>query len=365
MVIKPLVPVTPPELDAVAPPRTLPFRNGSEFMQMLKAASAATHDTPQPVSHKVQSGESLWKICADALAANGTAPSNTEINEAVHRAAAANRLKDPNVLSVGQQLDLSAIRSSAPSPISLNTPPPLVPNPAPLAPGPAGSVAAVSQTGPAPLAARSSAPNGPSGGGISSVHPLYHRFAIARPQIEIDPDRAAAVQSSIAPPMPVDLTALMQTILEPSSQPADAAVDSSPWSKLLAGPARFTSGYGLRSDPYTGKPEFHDGVDIAAAPGTDILPYMPGTVKSVGWDPGHGNMVVIEHPNGMETVYAHASKTLVKAGDIVLKDTPIAKVGSTGYSTGPHLHFEVRQNHKTVNPLPLISQPSLNVAKAL
>ncbi|MBM3290428.1 MAG: LysM peptidoglycan-binding domain-containing protein, partial [Candidatus Hydrogenedentes bacterium] len=116
MVISPVVPTTPPELDAVSPPLTLPFRRDSPFLEMLKAA---TRPVPQanlaPANHRVRSGESLWRICENALKADGVAPTKPEINAAVHRVAAANRLKDANVLAVGQQLDLTAVRVMAPA----------------------------------------------------------------------------------------------------------------------------------------------------------------------------------------------------------------------------------------------------------
>lgn len=202
------------------------------------------------------------------------------------------------------------------------------------------------------------------GGGEPLSRPLYRRLSNARPPLHLAPRTAVPDTAAATIQKTVDLTALMQSILDPGSIPTPSPAAAGPWSKILAGAGRFTSGFGIRKDPFSGKPQFHDGIDIAAAPGTAIYPYMPGTVKSAGWDAGHGNTVVIDHPNGMQTVYAHASEILVKAGDIVLKDTPIAKVGSTGHSTGPHLHFEVRQNNKAINPLPLITQDSLDIAKA-
>jgi murein DD-endopeptidase MepM/ murein hydrolase activator NlpD len=121
----------------------------------------------------------------------------------------------------------------------------------------------------------------------------------------------------------------------------------------------------MRKDPFTGKPEFHDGIDIAAKAGTPIYPLQSGTVKYSGWKSGHGRVVIVSHGDGSETLYAHASKTLVKSGDEVAKETIIAEVGSTGKSTGPHLHFEMRRAGKSINPIPLIRDDSLHVAKAL
>lgn len=369
MVIKPVLPATPPEYGEAPSPRTLPLRQDSGFLDMLKAATQAK---VAPVSHRVQSGESLWRICEDTLKTVGSSPSKGDINAAVHRVAAANKLKNADVLSVGQTLDLSQVRGAAPNsafqfrsdtltPDRVGTSRQLAakrttPNPANLPD---------SQTSRAPLAALAGKQRGAMGGALPTTRPIFHRLSNARPPIHARPLETPVANDAITPINPVDLTALMQSILDPGPLTPETPAATGPWSKLLAGAGRFTSGFGVRSDPFSGKPQFHPGIDIAADSGTEVYPYMPGTVKSTGWDAGHGNMVVIEHPNGMETVYAHASETLVKAGDVVLKDTPIAKVGSTGRSTGPHLHFEVRRNNKAIDPLPLISQSSLNVAKAL
>jgi murein DD-endopeptidase MepM/ murein hydrolase activator NlpD len=94
----------------------------------------------------------------------------------------------------------------------------------------------------------------------------------------------------------------------------------------------------------------HEGIDIAAPVGTDVFASMDGTVSFSGWDGGYGNLVIIDHGNGLQTYYAHNSELLVKKGQEVAKGTHIAEVGSTGNSTGPHSHFEVRKNGSPVNP---------------
>lgn len=96
----------------------------------------------------------------------------------------------------------------------------------------------------------------------------------------------------------------------------------------------------------------HEGIDIAVPTGTDVDAFMGGTVVSAGWNSGgYGNLVIIDHGNGLETYYGHNSKILVRAGESVRKGQHIADSGSTGDSTGPHLHFEVRKNDVPVNPL--------------
>lgn len=95
----------------------------------------------------------------------------------------------------------------------------------------------------------------------------------------------------------------------------------------------------------------HAGLDIAAPTGTDVFAFMDGKVTFSGWDDGgYGNLIIIDHGNGLQGYYAHNSKLLVKKGQSVNKGTQIADVGSTGNSTGPHSHFEVRKNGTPVNP---------------
>jgi murein DD-endopeptidase MepM/ murein hydrolase activator NlpD len=110
------------------------------------------------------------------------------------------------------------------------------------------------------------------------------------------------------------------------------------------------SGYGIRSDPFTGNTAFHQGVDFSAPTGTPILAAAGGVVVTVEPHGGYGNMVEIDHGNNLLTRYAHTSRFLVKTGDIVKRGQIIAEVGSTGRSTGPHLHFEVLVNGEAQNP---------------
>lgn len=110
------------------------------------------------------------------------------------------------------------------------------------------------------------------------------------------------------------------------------------------------SGFGWRLDPFTGQSAMHEGIDFIAEPGTPILAAAAGIVQTVEKHPQYGNMVEIDHGNNLITRYAHASATFVKVGELVKRGHKIAAVGSTGRSTGPHLHFEVRIGGVAQNP---------------
>jgi murein DD-endopeptidase MepM/ murein hydrolase activator NlpD len=111
------------------------------------------------------------------------------------------------------------------------------------------------------------------------------------------------------------------------------------------------SGFGYRRHPILGGVRFHYGVDIAAPFGTTIRAAADGVVVFAGWRRAYGNTVIIDHGNGLATLYAHCSELLVSEGAVVRQGQPIARVGSTGLATGPHLHFEVRRYGEPVNPL--------------
>ncbi len=119
-----------------------------------------------------------------------------------------------------------------------------------------------------------------------------------------------------------------------------------------------SSSYGLRTDPFTGKPEHHQGMDFAARLGSDVVAVAAGVVSNASERHGYGYMVEIDHGNGYVTRYAHNKGVEVKPGDAVKRGQVIAKVGSSGRSTGPHVHFEVLQNGKRVNPAKFIETSS-------
>jgi murein DD-endopeptidase MepM/ murein hydrolase activator NlpD len=117
---------------------------------------------------------------------------------------------------------------------------------------------------------------------------------------------------------------------------------------------RASSGYGARFDPIQHKEIKHPGFDLAAPTGTTVDAAAAGTVTHAGPAGTYGNLITIKHANGVETRYAHLSATSVKEGDHVEAGQPIGAVGTTGYSTGPHLHFEVRRDGQPIDPAPLL-----------
>jgi murein DD-endopeptidase MepM/ murein hydrolase activator NlpD len=123
-----------------------------------------------------------------------------------------------------------------------------------------------------------------------------------------------------------------------------------PYRKPVIGEVEFTSGFGVRSDPFLGRPAMHTGLDFRAAMGDPVRATANGKVVSSGWSGGYGRMVEIDHGNGLSTRYGHLSEINVKVGDVIRIGQVIGAVGSTGRSTGPHLHYETRIDGDAVDP---------------
>jgi murein DD-endopeptidase MepM/ murein hydrolase activator NlpD len=111
-----------------------------------------------------------------------------------------------------------------------------------------------------------------------------------------------------------------------------------------------TSDYGVRRDPFDGQRRMHEGLDIATRTGTPVIATAAGIVREVGSEPGYGKLVVIDHGYGFSTAYGHNSRVMVQAGQRIKRGDLIAMAGSTGRSTGTHVHYEVRVNGVPVNP---------------
>jgi len=128
----------------------------------------------------------------------------------------------------------------------------------------------------------------------------------------------------------------------------------SPLSPLSGG--LLSSSFGWRKDPFSGEDRFHQGIDLAAPEGTLVRAPMQGKVLMSGFKQGYGNVVVLDHGKGLTTLYAHNRENKVSEGDWVKAGAPLASVGSTGRSTGPHLHFEVRRHGASLDPLDFMGE---------
>lgn len=114
---------------------------------------------------------------------------------------------------------------------------------------------------------------------------------------------------------------------------------------------RISSGFGIRPDPFTGVPKFHNGIDIPGDVGTPVYAALGGRVVQTGTHPIYGKYVILSHPDGFQTLYAHLSRIRVEKGAYVSQGGRLGDVGNTGYSTGPHLHFSIFKYGKAVDPL--------------
>jgi murein DD-endopeptidase MepM/ murein hydrolase activator NlpD len=162
-------------------------------------------------------------------------------------------------------------------------------------------------------------------------------------------------------PLPLPASALppaLPTALPDSSDITDATLKALPTFLPTAVPLQgaVNSGFGWRADPFHGQPRFHHGADIPAPQGAPVVAAADGTVLYSGPWGGYGNVVILGHNHPVQTLYAHTSLVLVQPGQWVAQAQPIALVGMTGHATGPHLHFEVRVNGQTQDPLGFLGQ---------
>jgi murein DD-endopeptidase MepM/ murein hydrolase activator NlpD len=122
----------------------------------------------------------------------------------------------------------------------------------------------------------------------------------------------------------------------------------------IQGDFRISSGFGIRNDPFNGGLAMHEGLDFTAAAGTKVVASAKGVVTRSGWDPGYGNVIEVQHAEGFATRYAHLSKRIAQVGDNVERGGVLGEVGSTGRSTGPHLHYEVFNKDRVINPVQVL-----------
>ncbi len=158
---------------------------------------------------------------------------------------------------------------------------------------------------------------------------------------------ATAASASTVPSL--GRSALASSRTESATSPVASSVS------VLPVEGEVTSPFGMRSDPFTGEPRFHAGVDVAAPRGSEIRTVADGEVVFSGWRRGgSGRTVEVRHADGLVTSYAHAERTLVRAGQHVVAGDVVATVGSTGRSTGPHLHFSAARDGQTIDPSGLL-----------
>jgi len=131
-----------------------------------------------------------------------------------------------------------------------------------------------------------------------------------------------------------------------------------PLRRPIAGEGEVMSGFGVRIDPFLSRPAMHTGLDLRAEIGDPILVTANGTVTAAGWSGGYGKMVEVDHGNGFVTRYGHMSEIDVKVGQPVKSGQSLGKVGTTGRSTGPHLHYETRIDGEAVDPQRFLSAGS-------
>lgn len=154
-----------------------------------------------------------------------------------------------------------------------------------------------------------------------------------------------------------DNTSVNSRLYQHQAQQVPAPNSTAQADKLAATPSiwptsgSISSGFGWRNAPMEGASETHQGIDIASNMSTPVVATADGKIVKSGWSEGYGNIVQIDHGNGIETIYGHNSQIVVIIGQSVKKGQLIAYVGSTGVSTGPHVHYEVRVNHTAVDPM--------------
>lgn len=172
-------------------------------------------------------------------------------------------------------------------------------------------------------------------------------------------------------PLSPQISSLLESIGESSTESASKSptgVKSAPAAPEILSlsiqqpvDAHVSSDFGWRRDPIDGKTRFHNGIDFSIPPNTPVKSVMEGEVVFSGWEKGYGHLVEIKHPDGYTSRYGHNSKLLVKEGEKVRAGTVVARSGSSGRSTGPHLHFEIRKENMALDPEGFLKKNKINV----
>lgn len=302
----------------------------------------------QPARYRVRRGDTLSHIVRNALTEQGSTPTNAKIHAGIQAVVQANGLRNPDILQPGQQLDLRSLTppvgsqrpATAPASQPMRTP---LPQPE--------------------VTTRNRVAGGDTQARLERVQPareMLRELRTSRIQLENARETESTANKggpSALRPENAERGGRIAELVE-RLRGSIQSVRNEPWGVVIDSEARLTSGYGMRRDPFSGQQRFHHGIDLAAPTGTPIRAPKDGTVIFSGWRPGYGNLVEIRHENGMTTRYGHNAENLVRRGDRVAAGMEIARVGSTGRSTGPHVHFEVRREGRSVNPMPFLETAS-------
>ena len=190
---------------------------------------------------------------------------------------------------------------------------------------------------------------------VRRMRGVFTDLGLDMAQLEAATPRSAVGGPFVPVKLPADAGAFERqlhriNVTRAQMQRLNATLTLVPYRKPVIGAVEFTSGFGVRSDPFLGRPAMHTGLDFRAATGDPVRATANGKVVTSGWMGGYGRMVEIDHGNGLSTRYGHLSETHVKVGDVIKIGQVIGAVGSTGRSTGPHLHYETRIDGDPVDP---------------
>jgi murein DD-endopeptidase MepM/ murein hydrolase activator NlpD len=182
---------------------------------------------------------------------------------------------------------------------------------------------------------------------------FFRGFAIALASLAAQPALAAGGPFEAVKPLSTPVPSFKQMFMSWKQLEKPQASVAIPSAQPVKGTA-LTSGYGLRSDPFRGRAAMHAGIDLAGPVNTPIYATADALVGRSEWAGGYGNLIELNHGRGIQTRYGHLTRSVVKAGQRVKRGQLIGYMGSTGRSTGSHLHYEVRVDNKPVNPVPFM-----------
>lgn len=191
-----------------------------------------------------------------------------------------------------------------------------------------------------------------AGGAANAISKVLTRFRISVPAERLKQDDTAVGGPYVEPESNDDFDTSLAQLDDALTrlETVRSMAESLPFQNPAAG-KEITSSFGNRRDPFLGRLALHSGIDFRFAPGEKVRPTAPGKVIAAGWTGGYGNMVEVDHGKGISTRYGHMSEILVKIGDKVDRTDVIGLAGSTGRSTGTHLHYEVRQDGRAIDPI--------------